>query len=120
VARSYQDFVQEALGRVKEIPPEDLLQKMRSSEGMILLDVREQDEFARGHLPGALLIPRGVLEGQATQMIRNPAAEVIVYCGSGMRSALAADVLQQMGFSNVASLAGGFRDWAQIGGPIQH
>lgn len=117
--KTYQDFVQEALSRIREVQPEDVLQRLRNPEGLVLLDVREGEEYTRGHLPRAILIPRGVLEGQAPQVIRDRAAEVIVYCGSGMRSALAADVLQQMGFSNVRSLAGGFRDWSQIGGPIE-
>jgi rhodanese-related sulfurtransferase len=117
--KTFQDFVQEALTRVREIQPEDLLQKLRAAEGMIVVDVREGEEYARGHLPGALWIPRGVIEGQAPQMIRDRGAELVLYCGSGMRSALAADVLQQMGFANVRSLAGGFRDWAQIGGPVE-
>ena len=120
MTKTYEDLVKEARARIQEIAPEDLLQKLRRSEAVILLDVREGEEYARGHLPGALLIPRGVLEGQAPQMIRNPGAEVIAYCGSGMRSALAADVMQEMGFTNVRSLAGGFRDWSQIGGPIEH
>ena len=120
MTKTFQDFVREALAKIQEIAPEDVLQKLRSSEGVILLDVREGEEHSRGHLPGALLIPRGVLEGQAPQMIRDSGAEVILYCGSGMRSALAADVLQQMGYTNVRSMAGGFRDWSQIGGPVDH
>lgn len=118
MSKTYQDLVRDALTRVQEIAPEDVFQKLRSSEGVILLDVREADEYARGHLPGCLLIPRGVLEGQAPQMIRETGAELIVYCGSGMRSALAADLLQQMGYTNVRSMMGGFRDWSQIGGPV--
>ena len=117
--KTFQDFVKDALTRVKEIGPGDVLAKLQKSEGALLLDVREMEEYQRGHLPGALLIPRGVLEGQAPQMIRAPNAEIITYCGSGMRSALAADVLQQMGYRNVRSMAGGFRDWSQIGGPVE-
>jgi len=118
VAKSYQDFVREAQTRVRQLSAEDLLRRVQRAEQVILLDVREPDEYQRGHLPGAILIPRGVLEGQAPQLLRDPSAEIVVYCASGMRSTLAADTLQQMGYENLQSLAGGFRDWSQIGGPV--
>ena len=118
MAKTFQDFVRDAKGRIQEVGPEEVLRKVRSSEETILLDVREGEEYARGHLPGALLIPRGVLEGQAPQMLRDPGAEIIAYCGSGMRSALAADILQEMGYTNIRSLSGGFREWSEMGGPV--
>jgi rhodanese-related sulfurtransferase len=114
------DFVQDALTRVAEILPEVVQKKIHKQEGIVLLDVREDEEYQRGHLPGALLIPRGVLEPQAPRLLRDTGAEIIAYCGSGSRSALAADVLQKMGYSNVTSMAGGFRGWVQFGGLIEH
>ena len=118
MAKTFQDFVREAQARVRQMSAEDLLRRVQRAERVILLDVREPDEYQRGHLPGAISIPRGVLEGQAPQLLRDPGAEIVVYCASGMRSTLAADTLQQMGYGNLHSLAGGFRDWSQIGGPV--
>ena len=94
--------------------------KLHHGEKLVLLDVRESDEYQRGHLPGALLIPRGVLENQAPQLLRDTDVEIVVYCGSGRRSVLACDVLQMMGYSNVASMHGGFRAWGQFGGRVDH
>lgn len=118
MAKTFQDFVREAQTRVREISAEDLLRKVQRAEQLILLDVREPDEYQRGHLPGAISIPRGVIEGQAPQMLRDPGVEIVVYCASGMRSTLAADTLQQMGYENLRSLAGGFRGWSEIGGAV--
>jgi len=119
-SKTLHDFVQDALTRVGEILPEAVQRKLHHNEEIVLLDVREGEEYQRGHLPDALLIPRGVLEGQVPQLLRDPNADIIVYCGSGMRSALACDVMQQMGYTNVHSLAGGFRAWVQFGGRLDH
>ena len=119
MSKTFQDFVKDARTRIREIRPHEVVDRVREGGEMVLLDVREGEEYQRGHLPGAVLIPRGVLEGQAPQLIPDPEAEIIAYCGSGMRSALAADILQQMGYRNVRSMAGGFRDWGQIGGPVE-
>ena len=120
LSKTMRDFVQDALTRIKEILPEAVQRMLHHKEPLIILDVREAEEFQRGHLPDAVLIPRGVLEGQAPQLLRDPNAEIIVYCGSGMRSALACDVMQQMGYTNVHSMAGGFRSCAQFGGHVDH
>ncbi len=120
LSKTMRDFVQDALTRVKEILPEAVQRKLHHEQELVLLDVREGEEFQRGHLPDAMLIPRGVLEGQAPQLLQNPDAEIIVYCGSGMRSALACDVMQQMGYTNVHSMTGGFRAWVQLGGHLEH
>jgi len=119
-SKTMRDFVQDALTRVKEILPEAVQRKLHHDEEVVLLDVREGEEFQRGHLPDALLIPRGVLEGQAPQLLRDTDAEIVVYCGSGLRSALVCDVMQQMGYTNVHSMAGGFRAWVQFGGRLEH
>lgn len=118
MARTFQDFVKDAMTRIREVSSEEVLRKTQRGEAAVYLDVREAEEYQRGHLPGALLIPRGVLEAQAPQLLRDPGVEIVVYCQSGMRSALAADVLQQMGYRNVASMAGGFRGWSELGGPV--
>jgi rhodanese-related sulfurtransferase len=120
LSKTMRDFVQDALKSVEEILPEAVQRRLHHGDELVLLDVREGEEFQRGHLPDALLIPRGVLEGQAPQLLRDTDTEIIVYCGSGMRSALACDVMQQMGYTNVHSMAGGFRAWVQFGGRLEH
>jgi rhodanese-related sulfurtransferase len=117
--KTFQDFVREAQARIREVPADEVLRQLQRGDRIVLLDVREPDEFQRGHIPGAISIPRGVIEGHGPQMLRDPGAEIVVYCASGMRSALAADTLQQMGYGNLRSMSGGFRDWSQIGGPVQ-
>jgi rhodanese-related sulfurtransferase len=118
VKKTYADFVRDALTRVKEISAEDARRRFDADDGVVFLDVREGEETARGVVPGAACVPRGVLEGHVGDWIPSPATEVVVYCAAGNRSALAADVLGQMGFSNVRSLAGGFRSWVQGGNPV--
>jgi sulfur-carrier protein adenylyltransferase/sulfurtransferase len=119
MAKTFQDFVRDAQTRIREVSAEDVLRELQRGEPLVVLDVREPEEYQRGHLPGAISIPRGVIEGQAPQILRDPGAAIVVYCASGMRSALAADTLQQMGYASLRSMAGGFRSWSQIGGPAE-
>jgi rhodanese-related sulfurtransferase len=85
---------------------------------VVYLDVREQNEWNLGRLPRATFIPRGVLETTIEQRVPRD-TKVVVYCAGGNRSALAADTMQQMGYHDVASMAGGFRAWADAGGEIE-
>ncbi|QSA98681.1 rhodanese-like domain-containing protein [Methylococcus sp. EFPC2] len=110
------DLVAEAKQRIREI---DVAQAQSKLSGALVLDVREPGEYAAGALPGAINIPRGVLEFQignhpAFQNARQ--SELIVYCQSGGRSALAADTLQKLGYEAVVSLAGGYKAWQDVGG----
>jgi rhodanese-related sulfurtransferase len=116
--KTMSDFVSDAMGRISEIAVEEVQKKLRDGETVLLVDVREGEEFQRGHVPGAMLVPRGVLEGVAPRVLPDRDAEIVAYCGSGQRSALAADTLQQMGYTRVRSMAGGFRDWQQSGAPV--
>jgi rhodanese-related sulfurtransferase len=84
----------------------------------VLLDVREPNEWALGHIPGAMHIPRGVMESAIETRVPRE-HEVVIYCASGNRSALAADVLQQMGYEKVSSMSGGIRGWSDAGGDIE-
>jgi rhodanese-related sulfurtransferase len=118
VPKTYADFVRDALTRVSEIPVGEARRRLDSGDAVVFLDVREGEETARGMIPGAVCVPRGILEGHAPEWIPSDDAEVICYCAAGNRSALAADVLQQMGFRNVRSLAGGLRAWALGGNPV--
>lgn len=120
------DFVAAARSRITEITAEEVDALLEDNESLLLIDVREPAEYAAAHIPGALLVPRGTLEGAADPQSKHRVAElceararsVIVYCESGGRSALAADTLQQMGFDKVRSLAGGCVLWEAEGFPL--
>jgi rhodanese-related sulfurtransferase len=89
------------------------------AQGAVLIDVRESSEFANGHAQGALHLGKGVIELQIEDAVPDASTPVICYCGGGSRSALAADNLQKMGYTNVASMAGGFRAWLNEGLPTE-
>lgn len=126
--RSLADLVAEALAQVEEIAPEEVrsLLEAPDREGWHLVDVREAEEFAEGHLPGARLSPRGFLEVRADleHAKRDPwfadrSRPIVLYCGGGNRSALAAATLLRMGFERVRSMAGGFSGWSERGYPVE-
>lgn len=112
-------LVDAAKARVREITVEDLLLR-RSEEGAgpLVLDVREESEWAAGHIEGARYLGRGVLERDIEALVPELDRELVLYCGGGFRSALSADSLQQMGYRSVASLAGGWKAWRAAGGPV--
>ena len=120
------DFVAEARARIQQISPDELSEKIDRSDNFLLIDVREAEEFVKGHIRDALLIPRGVLEGAADPnykkrhrvLCQSQQAQIIVYCESGGRSALAVDTLNQMGFIEVYNLAGGIQAWEAEDYPI--
>lgn len=116
-AKTYHDFVREAKTRIREVSAAEAMRLRQEQPGTVLVDCREPNEFALGHIPGAVFIPRGVLEQNIERAVPRDRT-VIIYCASGNRSALAADVLQQMGYADVASLAGGIRGWVDAGGEI--
>lgn len=93
--------------------------RRRMAEGAILIDVREDGEWEAGHARGAIHIGKGVIERDIEQKIPDARAEIILYCGGGFRSALAASSLQKMGYRNVASMAGGWRAWEAAGGETE-
>jgi rhodanese-related sulfurtransferase len=93
--------------------------RRRAAAGAILVDVREDREWDAGHVRGAMHIGKGVIERDIEQKIPDADAEIILYCGGGFRSALAADSLGKMGYRNVASMAGGWRAWKAAGGEVE-
>jgi rhodanese-related sulfurtransferase len=115
----YQAMVQEAKSRIKEIKTDELKQLQESKQPFVLIDVREESEWNAGHALGALHLSRGVLERDIEKRVADKGAKVVLYCGSGGRSALAADSLQKLGYTNVSSLAGGIRDYTQAGLPVE-
>lgn len=120
------DFVRAAKSCVKEITPQELKNKIDANEDMLLIDVREHSENEQGHIKGAVVVPRGILEAAADpaypkhfpELCNARERQVVVYCATGGRSAMAAAVLQMMGFKNVLSLDGGFTRWETDGMPL--
>jgi len=115
--KSYMDMVNEARARITEVDASGMATAIQDG-GVVLVDVREPDEFAQGHVEGAVNIPRGVAEMGVPRLAPDPGTRIICYCAGGGRSALVADNLRQMGYANVSSLAGGFQTWARSGGKI--
>jgi len=110
-------LVQEARPRVKETNVPDVKRRTEAGEKMILVDVREDNEWAKGHLPGAVHMSKGVIERDIEQSVPDTAAKLVLYCGGGYRSVLVADNLQKMGYTNVESMDGGWRGWLEAGFP---
>ncbi len=116
----FQKLAAEAKGRIREITVDELTSLAASAATKpILIDVREAEEFAVGHAAGALRLSRGTLEGKIEAMVPDAGTPVVLYCASGNRSAFAAESLQKMGYTNVASLIGGFGAWAKAGHPVE-
>lgn len=116
-APEFLQLVEDAKTRVKEISVEEARERMK--EGAILIDVREDNEWAAGHAKDAVHLGRGIIERDIISKIPDKGSELILYCGGGFRSALSADNLQRMGYKNVASMAGGWRAWKEEGAPTE-
>jgi rhodanese-related sulfurtransferase len=116
-SKTYHDLVREAKTRVKEVTASETIQILGEHPGTVVVDCREPNEAALGTIAGAVVIPRGILE-QNIERVAKRDQKVIIYCASGNRSALVADTLQEMGFTDVATMAGGFRAWIDAGGEI--
>jgi rhodanese-related sulfurtransferase len=107
----FKQLVDEARSQIVEIGSDELKHMQQSGEDFTLIDVRERDEQAKGIIPGAVAMPRGILEVNMDQITADKNRKLVLYCGGGSRSALAAVNLQKMGFRRVISLAGGYRGW---------
>jgi rhodanese-related sulfurtransferase len=116
-AEGFLTLVRDAKKRIKEEDVQATKKKLDAGEKMILVDVREESEWARGHIPNAIHLGKGIIERDIEKAIPGKGAMVVLYCGGGFRSALAADNLQKMGYSNVISMDGGWREWTQAGFP---
>lgn len=108
-------IVNDARSRITELTVDDVKRMLDAGEQIHFIDVREESEFARGRLPGARHIGKGVIERDIEQAIPDTSAPIVLYCGGGFRSALAADNLQKMGYTNVTSMDGGYRGWCEAG-----
>jgi len=110
-------LVKDAKTRVKETNVADVKKRMDAGEQFIVVDVREDSEWANGHLPGAVHLGKGIIERDIEQRVPDTSAKVILYCGGGFRSALAGDNLQKMGYTNVESMDGSWKGWVQASMP---
>ncbi|MGH7819099.1 MAG: rhodanese-like domain-containing protein [Candidatus Binatia bacterium] len=124
--KSLKDFVAEAKNRVREVGVEEAAKQIESDASILVLDVREPGEYTERRIRGALNVPRGMLEAKADRdypgrepRLQDRRQPIIVHCASGARSAMAAAVLQEMGFENVRSLAGGIVEWEKAGKPLE-
>jgi rhodanese-related sulfurtransferase len=112
------DLIAEAKSRITEVTPRAVMDMRRRGDAVTLLDVRDPNEVNLGAIPGAIHISRGNLETKVEAQIPRD-AHVVIYCASGNRSAFAAETLHEMGYTNVASMTGGIRDWAAAGGEVE-
>lgn len=111
-------IVNDARARIRETDVDAVKQKLDRGEKFVLVDVREESEFAKDHLPGAIHLGKGVIERDVEGQVPDFGTEMVLYCGGGFRSALAADNLQKMGYQNVLSMDGGIRVWREKGFPL--
>jgi sulfur-carrier protein adenylyltransferase/sulfurtransferase len=116
--KSFQQIVMEALRSVPEVTVTELQSRLQNGEQLLVIDVREPDEFAKGKIPGAYTIPRGVLEMQVDGRLPLE-TPVVLYCGAGARSALACKSLAEMGYERVENLQGGWHAWVNSGLPVE-
>ena len=116
-APGFLKLVEAAKQRVTEVQPEDLAPRL-PPQGFDLIDVREDHEWASGHIAGARHLGKGIIERDIEATIPDQDREIVLYCGGGYRSALAADNLQKMGYTNVKSMDGGIRGWREKGYPL--
>ncbi len=116
--KSFPQMVAEALQHIPEVVPAALQTRLQGGEQIVVIDVREPDEFAKGKIPGAYTIPRGVLEMQLDGRLPREST-VVLYCGAGARSALACKSLAEMGYDKVENLSGGWHGWVSAGLPVE-
>lgn len=112
-------IVNDAKTRIKEVTVADTLDRLKANPDAKLVDVREDNEWDAAHAADAIHLGKGIIERDIETTVRDKSTELILYCGGGYRSALAADVLQDMGYTNVFSMAGGWKAWKESGAPVE-
>ncbi len=118
MSATFQDLIKAVKGQIKEMTPEEVLERLKAGEPWALLDVREQNEWDEGHIEDAHFIPRGFLEIRVEKTLSERDKPLVVYCAGGVRSAMAAKTLHDMGYSNVVSMSGGFSRWRELDYPV--
>ena len=112
-------IVNDSKSRIKEVTVDETLDRLKDNPDAKLIDVREDNEWDAAHAAGAIHLGKGIIERDIETTVPNKSTELILYCGGGYRSALAADVLQNMGYTNVFSMAGGWKAWKESGAPVE-
>jgi|SRR5882672_4879303 len=112
-------LVNDAKSRIREVTVDEARERMTADKQVRLIDVREDNEWEAAHAAGAKHLGKGIIERDIEVQVPDKTTEVILYCGGGFRSALAANALQQMGYTNVYSMAGGWKAWKDFGAPIE-
>jgi rhodanese-related sulfurtransferase len=120
LVKTFQQLCDDAKTRIREVTTEEAEAMLQTHDTLVVIDVREQDEFREGHLPGARGIGRGILEYHIADEVPDTDTEILLYCRGGNRSALAADSLRQMGYTNIYSMKGGWRQWSSENRPVSH
>jgi rhodanese-related sulfurtransferase len=118
-SKGFLALVNDAKRRVRETDVAAIWARISRGEKFHLIDVREDNEWEKGHLPGATHLGKGIIERDIETTFPDPNTEIVLYCGGGFRSALAADALQHMGYKNVISMNGGYRGWVEAGHPVE-
>jgi rhodanese-related sulfurtransferase len=117
-SEAFLNLVKDAKSRVREENFRETKKRLDSGEKFVLVDTREDSEWSRGHIPGAIHLGRGIIERDIEKTVPDKNTPIVLYCGGGFRSALAADNLQKMGYGNVISMDGGWRGWTEAGFPV--
>ncbi len=112
-------LVDDAKSRIRQTTPEEVKARLDRGEELLLVDTREDNEWDKGHIAGAMHIGKGIIERDIEAKVPDKGKEIILYCGGGFRSALSADNLQNMGYTNVVSMDGGWRKWKELGYPTE-
>jgi len=118
-AEAFLKLVNDAKSRIKETGIHEVKQWQDAGEQFYLVDTREDSEWERGHVAGAIHLSKGIIERDIENAIPDRSAKIVLYCGGGFRSALAADNLQKMGYTNAISMDGGWREWTEAGYPVE-
>ena len=111
-------LVNDAKSRIREVTVAAVREKLDRGQSLHFIDIREDHEWSRGHAQGAVHLGKGIIERDIEALVPDPDQEIVLYCGGGYRSALSADALQRMGYRNVFSMAGGYKEWVGSGNPI--
>ncbi len=113
------ELVDDAKSRIPEVTAAQLMEMLKAGQQLFIVDVREESEWALGHVQGAIHLGKGIIERDIEATVADPEAVLVLYCGGGYRSALAADALHRMGYVHAVSLAGGWSAWKEINGPTE-
>ncbi|MGI8650998.1 MAG: rhodanese-like domain-containing protein [Rubrobacter sp.] len=119
MVKIFEDLVKEAREVTEQTTPDEVKAALEANEDLTILDVREQDERENAHIPDSKFLPRGLLEYKAAEELPEKDGRIVIHCASGGRSVLSVKTLQEMGYNNVANLAGGIKAWREAGYPVE-